>query len=85
LEFSQKEYQAQPNYIEIKQKALTWQMRAKLIDWMMHVCYEFCLKRDTFYIAVGLVDRYFEKVCNLRIAEFQLLGAAALFISSKLE
>jgi hypothetical protein len=40
-------------------------MRAVLVDWMMHVCYEFGLKRDTFYLAVGLVDKYFETVPHL--------------------
>lgn len=31
-------------------------MRAILIDWMMEVSMEFMMKRETFYIAVYLVD-----------------------------
>lgn len=49
---------AQPNYIECRQKYLTWSMRAVLMDWMVHVCYEFGLKRETYYIATALVDKY---------------------------
>lgn len=33
-------------------------MREILIDWMMEVCEEFMLKRDTLFIAVDYIDRY---------------------------
>ena len=59
-------------------------MRLILIDWMMEVCQEFTLKRETFHAAVYYVDLYLSKiVCT--IDNLQLLGAASLLIASKLE
>jgi hypothetical protein len=58
LEQRQTKYVVQPNYIELRQKNLNWFMRAILVDWMMHVCYEFGLKRETFHLAVALADKY---------------------------
>jgi hypothetical protein len=60
-------------------------MRAILMDWMMHISYEFLLKRETLYIALSLVDNFFQSTMNLSKADFQLTGAAALFIAAKLE
>lgn len=36
-------------------------MRSILLDWMMEVCEEFMLKRQTFYTAINLLDRYLQK------------------------
>lgn len=33
-------------------------MRAILLDWMMEVCTEFKMKRETYYLAVCYVDKY---------------------------
>lgn len=60
-------------------------MRAVLMDWMMHVCYEFGLKRETFYSAVNIADKYLEKTVDQPKSEFQLVGAGAMFIAAKLE
>jgi len=38
-------YEIDPLYIEKRQKNLNWTMRAILMDWMMHISYEFKLKR----------------------------------------
>lgn len=51
------ESQGDADYLK-KHPALTSIMRAILIDWMMEVCMEFQLKRDTFHLAVKLVDRF---------------------------
>lgn len=59
-------------------------MRAILMDWMMHISYEFKLKRETLYISLTLVDNFFQSTTNLAKADFQLTGAAALFIAAKL-
>jgi len=37
-------------------------MRAILFDWMIEVCNEFTLKRETFYSATALVDKFLSKV-----------------------
>lgn len=77
-------YQVDPLYIEKKQKNLNWTMRAILIEWMIHISYEFRLKRETLHIALTLVDNFFQSTSNLAKAEFQLTGAAALFVAAKL-
>lgn len=41
-----------------RQSEVTNIMRSILLDWMMEVCMEFTLKRETFYYAVNYVDRY---------------------------
>jgi len=40
-------------------------MRAILLDWMMEVCAEFNLKRETFHLAVIYVDRYLSDTNNM--------------------
>ncbi len=85
LEDRQRMYIALPNYIELRQKNLSWFMRAILVDWMAHVCYEFSLKRETYHLAVAFTDKYLEKTTDLPKSDFQLAGAAAMFIASKLE
>ena len=37
-------------------------MRAMLYDWVMEVCQDFALKRETFAAAVNLCDRFLGKV-----------------------
>jgi len=45
LDSRQIHYEVDPLYIEKRQKNFQWQMRASLMEWMMHVSYEFTLKR----------------------------------------
>ncbi len=40
---------------------------------------------QTIHIAVALTDMYLSKVHNLPKPEFQLVGATAIYIASKLE
>jgi hypothetical protein len=44
------EYRPSP-YLFQKQPEVSPVMRTILLDWMMEVCHEFCLKRETYYIA----------------------------------
>lgn len=60
-------------------------MRAMLMDWMVQLASEFKFKRQTAYIAITLVDNYFQSTLNLPKSDFQLIGAAALFIAAKME
>ena len=60
-------------------------MRAILIDWMMEVCMEFTLKRETFHISLNLVDRYLSKVPHIQKMELQLVGLASMYIAAKIE
>jgi cyclin E len=60
-------------------------MRAVLLDWVMEVCSEFTLKRETYHLAVSYIDRFLDMSSNTARGEFQLIGLAALFIASKIE
>jgi hypothetical protein len=60
-------------------------MRAILIDWMMEVCSEFFLKRDTLYQAINFVDRYLSVVPDVPKIDLQLLGVSSMFVACKME
>ena len=60
-------------------------MREMLVDWMMEVSDEFKLKKQTFYLSVYFIDRYLTIKSDLRLEKFQLLGATALLVASKIE
>jgi len=79
------EYAPDPHYFETKQTHITWIMRAILLDWMMEVCMEFTLKRETFHYAVNYVDRYLLAVPNIQKWELQLVGVTAMYLASKVE
>lgn len=66
------------------QKGIQWHMRLLLVDWMMEVCDEFGLKRETFHLATYYVDLYLTKV-YCRVENLQLLGAASLLLACKVE
>lgn len=67
-----------------KQLYLTTWMRSLLIDWMVEVQESFELNHETLYLAVKIVDIYLSKAMVTK-ETLQLLGAAALFISSKFD
>lgn len=70
-----------PKYLD-QQEELSVNMRAVLVDWMVEVQENFELNHETLYLAVKCVDRYLSlKPCSK--AQLQLLGATALFVSSK--
>lgn len=54
-------YRPEPTYLS-RHPVLTPVVRAILLDWMMEVCQEFLLKRETFYLAQNYVDRYLSLV-----------------------
>jgi cyclin E len=60
-------------------------MRAILFDWMMEVCTEFTLKRETYHMACNFVDRYLSLSQSIPKNYLQLLGVSAMFIAAKME
>lgn len=46
LDYVQFQYIIQPDYIERYQKNFSWIMRSTLFEWIMHVSYEFSMKRE---------------------------------------
>lgn len=59
-------------------------MRLILIDWLAEITYNYHLRPQTFYLSIILVDKFLEKKFVSK-QNFQLLGTAAMFISSKYE
>jgi hypothetical protein len=59
-------------------------MRAILVDWMVDVQVRFRLHTDTVFLAVNVMDRFLSRN-HVTKKKFQLVGIAALFISSKYE
>ena len=72
-----------PVYMEY-QSHINKDMRSVLIDWLVEVCVKFKLTPDTLYLTVSLIDRVLKEHEIVR-QNFQLLGAACIFIASKYE
>ncbi|TKR80703.1 hypothetical protein L596_014732 [Steinernema carpocapsae] len=69
-----------------RQRHVTREMRAVLLDWMVEVQENFELNHETLYLAVKLVDTYMCKTKE-RVAkdDLQLVASAAIFIASKFD
>ena len=78
-------YNADPSYMERSQPSLHRDMRAILVDWMIEVCNEFTLRRETFHMSVNFVDRFLARSPCVTQEELQLVGVTALFMASKME
>ena len=64
---------------------LTEAMRSQVVDWMMDVTADFCLKRDTFHGAVWILDSVLSSSFPISKAAFQLVALVAIMLSAKLE
>ncbi|KAK5641050.1 hypothetical protein RI129_009597 [Pyrocoelia pectoralis] len=67
-----------------KQQHLTNDMRSILIQWLIDVSIEYGLVEETVFLAVHYIDRFLSVMSVVR-DKFQLLGAAAIMISVKVE
>uniref|UniRef100_A0A8R1HJ55 G2/mitotic-specific cyclin-B3 n=2 Tax=Caenorhabditis japonica TaxID=281687 RepID=A0A8R1HJ55_CAEJA len=67
-----------------KQVEINDDMRAILIDWFHDVIKEYNLQKETFHLAVSLVDRVMTFL-HVDKVQFQLVGTTALMIASKYE
>lgn len=72
-----------PHYMR-KQHDLDARMRSILVDWMMEVAQEYRMVDETIYLAVNYMDRFLSQMSVLR-GKLQLVGTAAMLISSKFE
>jgi hypothetical protein len=79
------EYMSNPYYLQSMQPNLSSSMRAILYDWMMEVCSELTLKRETFHLSVNLCDRYMSLKPNIKKEEYQLIGLTCMYLAGKLE
>lgn len=85
LVLREREYMPDPFFLEKKQRHITSQMRAVLLDWLMEVSDEFGLKRETFFYAMNYIDRYLAEVEDVPKNQFQLIGLTALHLAAKTE
>jgi cyclin B len=66
------------------QDKLTETIRAKLIDWLIQIHYNFKLLPETLFLTVNIIDRYFSKH-QVSLREVQLVTVAAMLIAAKYE
>ncbi|XP_040301536.1 cyclin-P [Herpailurus yagouaroundi] len=65
-------------------RAVTPEMRALVVDWLIQVHEYLGLAGDTLYLAVHLLDSYL-RAGRVRLHRLQLLGVACLFVACKME
>ncbi|XP_047691501.1 cyclin-P [Prionailurus viverrinus] len=65
-------------------RAVTPEMRALVVDWLIQVHEYLGLAGDTLYLAVHLLDSYL-RAGRVRLQRLQLLGVACLFVACKME
>lgn len=64
---------------------LTPRMRSIVVDWLVEVQGQFNLLQETLFLAITIVDRYLQKYPFTEKKKLQLVGATAMFVSSKYE
>lgn len=67
------------------QPNITKSMRAILYDWMMEVCSELTLKRETFHLSIEYCDRYLSVKPQISKGIYQLVGLTCMYIAGKVE
>jgi hypothetical protein len=60
-----------------------------MVDWMVEVLTAFKCSDQTFFLAVNLMDRYFDKMSmnknSLELHELHTTGVVSMFMASKYE
>ena len=77
-------YQPRKDYINTNPK-LNLRKRAKQVDYLLRLSNEMMLKRQTFYLAISLIDRYFELVKLQNDDHYDLICLTSLFTAAKYE
>lgn len=72
------------NYL-VRQKEVNPKMRTVLIDWLNEVHLQFHLFTETYYLTVGIIDRYLQEFTMTSRKSLQLVGVAAMFLACKYE
>jgi hypothetical protein len=67
-----------------RQKDVSEQMRAILIDWLMELSTKFFLRRETVYLAISHIDRLLSQ-SRVNREDLQILSITCLHIASKSE
>ena len=72
-------------YFQNKQQFITPEMRTILSDWVMHLSSQLFFKRETFHLAINLIDISLSKLQPIKSDKLQLLGVTCLVIAAKFE
>jgi G2/mitotic-specific cyclin 3/4 len=67
-----------------RQRELTWQYRAQLMEWLIEVHSRFDLLQETLHLCANYLDRFLSKI-PIPIDQLQLAGTVALLLASKFE
>ncbi|XP_037547277.1 G1/S-specific cyclin-D1 [Nematolebias whitei] len=81
---AEENYLPSPNYFKCVQKDIAPKMRKILATWMLEVCEEQKCEEEVFPLAMNYLDRFLS-VEATRKATLQLLGAACMFLASKMK
>lgn len=60
-------------------------MRAFLVDWLAELHYKFKMWPETFFVAIGFIDRFLALTPDFPKNELQTLGITAFHIAGKYE
>lgn len=84
LQQLEKKFVIPGNYLSV-QKEVTPKMRTVLMDWLNEVHLQFHLFTETYYLTVGIIDRYLNAYSVTSRKNLQLVGVAAMFLACKYE
>jgi hypothetical protein len=70
-------------YCSSHQNEIKLHMRKIVADWMLDVCVDQRCQVNVFLLATNIMDRFLGTIA-LRKNQFQLLGAASIFLASKM-
>lgn len=84
LQDLEKKFAIPENYLA-RQKEVSPKMRSVLIDWLNEVHLQFHLFTETYYLTVGIIDRYLHEYTVTSRKNLQLVGVAAMFVACKYE
>lgn len=59
--------------------------RTILFDWLSEVSHECKFHRETYHLALDLIDRYLTAQSNVGKLQLQLIGTTCLFLAAKIE
>lgn len=81
---AEENYLPSPNYFKCVQKDIVPKMRKIVATWMLEVCEEQKCEEEVFPLAMNFLDRFLS-VEATRKTRLQLLGAACMFLASKMK
>ncbi|CAG06237.1 unnamed protein product [Tetraodon nigroviridis] len=81
---AEEHYLPSPNYFKCVQKEILPKMRKIVATWMLEVCEEQKCEEAVFPLAMNYLDRFLS-VEATRKTRLQLLGAACMFLASKMK